>query len=202
MILGGGYYFFTQKTKSANPQDQQKQVQEADRKLIAEIGKLIDLPKAENPTVATISDITKLSNQPFFQKAKNGDKVLIYPVAKKAILYDPVLKKVLEVASVNIGSPSAETAPKVVLRNGTSQAGLTTTVENRLKKVITNLNVAGKENASKNTYEKSLVVLINNSAKDLSEKIARELKAEIGPMPQGESEAKNADVIVILGEDK
>lgn len=77
--------------------------QEETKDLVAEVGRFILLPKGENPTVATVSDPEKLKDKPFFAKAKVGDKVLLYPVAKKAFLYDPVAKKVLEVAPINVG---------------------------------------------------------------------------------------------------
>jgi hypothetical protein len=65
--------------------------------LLAKVGKLMDVPD-ETPTVATVSDVSKLSNQEFFKKAQNGDKVLIFPKAQKAILYRPATNKIVEVA--------------------------------------------------------------------------------------------------------
>ncbi len=83
------------------------------------MGRLITLPEGEEPTVATITDIEKLKDQTFFQKAKNGDKVIIYTNAKKAILYDPIARKIIDVAPVNIGTPSASAAQaRIALRNG------------------------------------------------------------------------------------
>ena len=82
------------------------------RSLVAEVSKVFELPQGEEPTVATIKDIEKLQNEPFFQKAKNGDKVLLYNNAGKIILYDPSRKRVLNVAPYNPGTPSAqETTP-------------------------------------------------------------------------------------------
>lgn len=72
--------------------------------LVAEVGKLIVLPEGETPTIATVSDPERLKDQPFFAKAKAGDKVLLYSTARKAYLYDPSAKKLLEVAPLNIGS--------------------------------------------------------------------------------------------------
>src|SRR3989338_4597628 len=102
-------------------------------RIIEEVGQLIELPSDETPTVATVTDKEKLSDQPFFAQAKNGDKVLIYTKAKKAILYDPLAKKIIDVAPVNTSSPSAEiiesspTPPlfSFILYNGTATVGLT-----------------------------------------------------------------------------
>lgn len=82
------------------------------QKLIAQVGKIIDLPVGETPTVATITDITKLSSQPFFKSAQNGDQVLIYTNAKKAYLYSPTLNRILDVEPINVNAtPSATLAP-------------------------------------------------------------------------------------------
>lgn len=91
---------------------------EETKKLIEQVAKVMVLPSSETPTVATITDISKLKNQPFFAKAQNGDKLLIYTDAKRAILFRPSTNKVIDVAPVNIGTvtpsvnPSPTTAPK------------------------------------------------------------------------------------------
>ncbi len=78
------------------------------QELIREISALIVLPADETPTIATVTDLSKLRNQPFFTNAKTGDRVFIYTKAKKAILYDPIQKKIVEVAPLNIGNVDPE----------------------------------------------------------------------------------------------
>lgn len=73
----------------------------SDAAIIAQVGSLVALPAEEIPTLATVSDKSKLANQPFFEKAENGDKVLIYEVAGKAYLYRPSQNKVIEVTTVS-----------------------------------------------------------------------------------------------------
>lgn len=84
----------------------QAAAEEEGKALIAKVGLLITLPEREQPTVATVTDPAKLKDQPFFVRSKNGDKVLIYAQAKKAILYRPSLNKIIDVAPVNIGEPT------------------------------------------------------------------------------------------------
>ncbi len=200
VLAGGGYYFYSHnQPKTNSPQAAADEV----KRLVEEVGKLIDLPTGETPTVATVSDITKLKDQAFFARAKNGDKVLIYSNAKKAILYDPTAHKVIDVAPINVGSQSAQVSePKVVLRNGTSTVGLTTKVETDLKKSIPNLNVINKENASRSDYSKSLIWILNDSAKDLGNTLSKTLKADIVSEASGEAKPKDGDIVIILGKDR
>lgn len=197
-----GFLYFKSRTTSTsnNPQNAQEEV----KKLVLEVGKLIDLPTDETPTVATVKDISKLKNQPFFQKAKNGNKVLIYGNAKKVILYDPILKKILDVAPINIGSSAAQPAQvKIGLRNGTTTIGLTNKVELEIKKVQPQINITTQENASKVNYEKTTIVIFNNSYQDLANSLTTILKgASVGELPQGEEKPKDVDILIILGKDR
>lgn len=97
------YYFYskyqdTQK-KLKNPQ---LVSQEEVKKVTKSLSVLMALPKDETPELATIADVSKLQKEPFFQKAKNGDKILIYLKARKAILYRESINKIVDVASINI----------------------------------------------------------------------------------------------------
>lgn len=74
---------------------------------VAAVSKIMDLPTNEDPTVATVTDPSKLGNQDFFAHAKVGDKVLLYAKAKKAILYDPVANKIVEAAPLNVDDANA-----------------------------------------------------------------------------------------------
>lgn len=113
LLAGGGYFAYkydqTQddlKNLSANPQEVARL---QTNQLVAEVGKIVQLPTGETPTVATVSDATKLKKQAFFAKAENGDKVLIFTQAKRAILYRPSTGKVIEIAPVNLGPNQAKT---------------------------------------------------------------------------------------------
>lgn len=176
------------------------------RKLVESVGKLVDLPIGEEPSVITITDAQKLKDQSFFANPKNGDKVLLYIHARKAILYDPQSNKVLEVAPMSIGTPSAQTtttpSTKVVLRNGTTTVGLTTKIETELKKTISDLNVTTKENASKSDFTKTTVVILSDRSRETGNKIAEALKSSVGALPAGETKPTDADIVVILGKDR
>jgi hypothetical protein len=91
---GTSVYFYT---LAKNPG---KVAQKEVNKTLEEVGRLIILPEGETPTVATVSDINPLKDQPFFLLAEKGDKVLIYTTAQKAYLYRPSLGKLVEVSPI------------------------------------------------------------------------------------------------------
>ena len=103
-VLGGaiGVYAVRQKPAFFGLSKGQAQLQQEVENLVKEVGKLIALPEDEDPTVATVTDVEAVKDQPFFSKAQNGDKVLIYTNARKAILYRPSENRILEVGLVNI----------------------------------------------------------------------------------------------------
>lgn len=113
----GIYYFYqyqknqTEVTKiKASPNSAAKMSQQELQTLTAQVGKLTELPQNEEPTIATVADITKLKDQAFFKNAQNGFKVLIYQNAKKVILYDPFTQKIVEITSLNTSSASPQSA--------------------------------------------------------------------------------------------
>jgi len=79
-------------------------LQDDPAQLSATIGKFLELPQGEIPTVASVKDAGKLKGQPFFDHAQNDDKVLIYTKSGKAVLYRPSTKRVVEFSRVNLGN--------------------------------------------------------------------------------------------------
>lgn len=79
------------------------------KKTVAEVGKNIVLPDNETPTMATVTDPSKLRDQPFFAQAQIGDVVLVYVNFHKAILWRPSIQKIIEVSPINL--PGAAPAP-------------------------------------------------------------------------------------------
>ena len=106
MALGGvlsSFYFYRKYKATEQLFRDINAVSQLDMKnLVEKVGKLIKLPEDELPTVATITDLERLKEQEFFTKAKVGDKVLLYPQAKKAFLYDPLDNVILEVGPLVI----------------------------------------------------------------------------------------------------
>jgi hypothetical protein len=80
--------------------------------VVKRVSRHILLPSGEQPTVATVTDASKVRNQAFFASAASGDKVLIYAQAKKAYLYRPGIDRIVEVAPLAPNTtPNTSTIP-------------------------------------------------------------------------------------------
>ncbi len=204
LSLGGvSYYFFTQNQRAQlllkNPTEAAKmEVKE----ITGRVGVLLELPSGEEPTVATIFDREKLKDQPFFARAENGDKVIIYTQAKKAILYRPKTNKIIDIAPLTIG-PSA--VVRIALYNGTNKKGMTAVMEQQLAGSVPNVSIAAKENAARVDYEKTLVVDLVGTRGSEAAQLAQLVGGEAAALPAGEAKPQAsdapADFLIIIGKD-
>lgn len=199
-IAAGIYYYRSYKKLLQNPDivttEEVSWLQE-------KVGELMVLPD-ETPSTATVLDKDKLKDQTFFANAENGDKILIYSTAKKAILYRPSTNKIIEVMPISLDTSTtsdtgATTANiKVALLNGTTTDGLTSTAEVNIKNKIANVDVVSKEKASKSDYTSTIVVDLTGTKSDQAKAIAEAVGGTVGSMPSGETKPTDADILVIV----
>jgi hypothetical protein len=183
--------------------------------LLEKVGKLILLPKDEEPTIASVTDPAKLKDQPFFANAATGDRVIIYTNARKAILYRPSTNILVEVAPVNVGTGSGalasnspviatNTPPKpsgkpsstptpspipyiyIALYNGTDTSGLAKSAEKDLKTKMPNARVIVREFAVKRNYTRTQVIDISGNKPAEAVSIAKMFNGDVVNMPKGE----------------
>ncbi len=123
VILGGigsSIFFYTKYNALKNNPNMEAEKEVS--ALIAEVSKIMELPTDETPTIATISDKEKLSDQQFFAKAENGDKLLAYSGASmKAILYRPSTGKIINVAPIVMDGSEKEAPQQPVIQNNTAE---------------------------------------------------------------------------------
>ncbi len=177
------------------------------KKVAAQVGKLMKLPDGEIPTVVSVVDISKLKDQPFFRNGKNGDKLLIFAASGRAILYDPKANLIIEVGPLINNNPSSSQqqqgqAAKIALKNGTGVAGLTNKVEGTIKKSYPNANIVSKDNANNTSYDKTIVVALNDAARGAADNLAKALNASVSSLPAGEDRPTGVEILVIIGKDQ
>ena len=102
---GASFYFYTQ-WKDLQHQALVAPVSDEVKTMVARVGAHMILPEEEEPTVATVSGSEKLKEQGFFDTAKKGDKILVYTGAKRAILYDPIADRIIDIVSLSFTAPA------------------------------------------------------------------------------------------------
>lgn len=117
IVLGigvyGGTYLVKQKPTWFGLPQGTAQAQAEVNALVAKVSKLMVLPTDETPTVATVTDASKIKDQPFFADAQNGDKVLIYQKTGEAILFRESENKIIKFGAVNFNQPTETSIPEV-----------------------------------------------------------------------------------------
>lgn len=212
--LSGGLYYQTNRLTKVQgdlaklKSDPSIVAKEETKSLVDQVSKLAVLPTGEEPTVATVTDVDKLKDQPIFAKAQNGDKLLIYAGAGKAFLYRPNDNKLVDVIPVNTSSGGSQgtvagattsDTTKVVIANGTTKETAGNDAETLIKQVIQGVVVAGKVSAKKTDYAKTLVIDLSGKKAVAVTKIANALKGTVvKAIPEGEDKP-NADILVIVG---
>jgi hypothetical protein len=175
---------------------------------VSKVSALIDLPQDEQPSLARITDEQKVRSEKFLSNAQNGDIVLIYEKARKAILYRESTNKVIEVATLQqneataSGSESPSQTEEIVavsLLNGTGKKGLAASFEPQIKGIVPNAEIT-TGNAGNAEYKKTVLVVLDSGVQEQANKLAESLGIAIESLPEGER--SGGQILIILGADK
>lgn len=195
LAVFGGYYYKQYKDVKNNPVSAEEAKNKENERIIASVGKLYNLPKDEQPTIFFVSDKDKLSEdykkQEFFQKAENGDYVLIYEKGKIAILYRPSTNQLVDVRPYTV-----QNSLSVALIG--PQANRDATEKSLKDKFKNEVAIASKTDA-KNAYSGITVIDLSGKYSDQTKKIADGLGGQVGTLPAGETKPTGADILVITG---
>ncbi len=107
VLVGSAYYFHW---FGVGLSDEAREKRQALR-YQTEISKLILVPSEELPVVATVSDAESLrTSQKFYSQVENGDVLLIYSAAQRAVLYRPSKHILVNVGPIYIDNKAEPTA--------------------------------------------------------------------------------------------
>lgn len=102
VVFGFLYLFYVSDYKETF---NQRKIERQTRSLIRNVSKIAILPN-ENPVIFTITDIDALlKEQAFFANSQNGDTLLIFPEAMKAVIYSEERKLVVNMGPVTSNEP-------------------------------------------------------------------------------------------------
>ncbi len=168
--------------------------------IIAKVGKLMVLPSGEEPALATITDTTKLTNNAFLAKAKNGDRVLLYAKNQRAIVYRPSLNKIVDIGPIITGkNGSPDVIARVTILNGSGVADNTPKAVASLLSKFPNATLISKEDAPR-LFPKTIIVDVTKKNQPLAEQIADTLGFNAGQVPLGIVVPNGTEILIIIGQ--
>jgi hypothetical protein len=172
----------------------QKLIQQETKSLIEAVSKHIDVPRDEEPTVATVNDKDKLKDQPFFNNAQNGDKVLVFTKAKKAIIFRESEDRLINVGPLSIDQ-GAQVGVAVLGAGGNVQAATKTITDKLGTAAVISFSGDAK---NKNEVSKTTVVDVSGTNGEAAKQIASALGGEVAAkLPSGETTPPNTAIVVI-----
>lgn len=196
----------------STPEGQQALLDQQTEDTIERIKKHMVLPEDEGPTVVTITDIDLLAEQqPFFGGAQNGDKVLVYVGARKAIIYSPERDIVVNVGTIVAGNEDVVVdEPEnefwmldIEIRNGTDAPSLAQTISSQLTTTNENFNIVNVSDSENKEISQTVIVdMGKTNNKDLISSVGNILGVTTTNLiPEGEEDS-DAEVLIILGENQ
>lgn len=158
--------------------------------IVTRVNQELNIKGDGNPVILTVEDESK-ATQPFLEQAKNGDKVLLYYKAQKAVLFRPSEDRIVHQGSYT--PPDA----KVFVRKGTAELSKVEAVKQKLEGVA-EIDIVSEDVSHKADYQGITLVSIT----DRYDEKLRELEALFGVktirLPSGES-FPDADILIIVG---
>ncbi len=150
------------------------------------------MPKDETPVITTIKDVEKLKADPFFADATNGDRLVIFQVAKQAILYRESERKIIKAGPVLLPDSAKK---KISIIGGTEEAAA---IQATLTKSFAADGEVIGTVAPTVGHESLTVVDVSGTNAQLAQKLATALNGTVAAtMPAGETAPASAEIVII-----
>lgn len=203
LLVIGAYFFFSKKQPSVSTTGTQIANQEEIQSLVQKVGKHLPVNEQEIPLVAIVTDVSAAKQQSpaFYQKAQNGDRLLVWQ--DKAVLYSPTLdevESVLVFQTIQPPTPQALAAEKATIevRNGTGVTGIANALSDRLK--AQGFTVTKVSNAkAKDPYPVTLISNMGTRVLPASAQVLAGYGSAVASSTMSGEGPVTADFLIILG---
>ena len=159
--------------------------------IVTVVNKTLSITGDGHPAILTVEDKVR-ATQPFLDAAENGDKVLLYYKAKKAVLFRPGQDVIIHQGSYT--PPAA----KVFIRKGTTDSGKVDVVKNRLSGVK-DIKLTSQDESTKKDYKGITLVSVTDRYDDKLRELETLFGVKTVRLPAGES-FPDADILIIAGD--
>ena len=167
----------------------------------SKVGKLMLLPTDENPTLATVTDKSKLTDKFLAAKAENGDRILIYAKNHTVIIYRPGINKIAAVGTVS-GDPAfaeAQGATLTVL-DSTNSPAKTQKIIDEVKAAYPDIKISNGGKTNRQDFPYTIVIDNTDQKNDLRAALMKAVPGKQGFQPPTENQP-TTDLTIIVGQD-
>jgi hypothetical protein len=148
--------------------------------------------------MATIIDANFLATQSaFYLNSQNGDKVIVFPEARKAFIYS-VDRNIIVNSGPLITQPSPVEPFTVEIRNGSGTAGLGERIRTDLE--AQGVTVTAVTNAANSEYSQTQVINLTQAVPaEVVDALATYLSGTVASTRPAAESNSSADVLIIVG---
>ena len=169
--------------------------------VVVRVGRLMLLPNDEQPTLATVTDKTKLTDKFLAAKAVNGDEVLIYTKNQLVIIYRPSINKIAAVGTVSVDPALAEAKDATLtVEDGSNNPQKTQAIIQKIRAAYPEIKVTDGGQASRQDLPETIVIDNSNTKDNLMFALIKVVSGKQGVLPLGVTNA-STDLLVIVGKD-
>lgn len=167
----------------------------------ATVGKLMLLPKDEEPTLAVVTDKKKVTDPFLASKVDDGDEVLVYTNNQIVIVYRPKINKIVTVGKVNADPALAESVDATLtILDGSNNPEKVKEIIDAINAAYPDMKITDGGKASRTDFPTTLII-DNKEAKDyLVDALAKLANGKRGIVPISEVK-QSTDLEIIVGLD-
>ena len=185
--------------QSLLPSKTQSQIDIASVK--AAVSKLMILPNNEEPTLASVQDKSKLTDEFLRSKTENGDKVLVYTDSHLVIVYRPSIQKIAAVGVANVDPAYPESkGTTIIVKDGSNNPAKTKQILDTIRSEYPDSKVTDGGKTNKQDFQDTIVIDNSNNKDYLVEALTVKLPGKRGIVPLSEPRT-DSDIEVIVGVD-
>lgn len=197
-IIFGSFFFVRYNQVNAKYKDAVMSQEDRNKQYLESIGKIIDLPKSEQPAyISLVKDKTKLGGaavtKKFFESANDNDIVVAYKDANQSIIYRPSSNKIIKTDNYNNFLAAISPVSVAIIASADQQEA----VKQQLAGKVLNIDVVSKV-APKVEVTQSYVADATGANAKAAQELADKLGLQVGQLPEGETKPEGATLIVVI----
>ncbi|HZL08242.1 MAG TPA: hypothetical protein VFC50_03550 [Candidatus Dormibacteraeota bacterium] len=169
--------------------------------VVGRVGQLMLLPTNEQPTLATVTDKTKLTDKFLASKAANGDEVLIYTKNQMVIIYRPGINKIVAVGTVSVDPALSEAKDATLtVEDGSNNPQKTQAIIQKIRVAYPEIKLTDGGKASRQDLPETIVIDNSGNKDNLMFALIKVVSGKQGVLPLGVTNT-STDLLVIVGKD-